>query len=114
MRSTLLATLVCAALCACRRDDPTPAPPLVRAEVLPDFARLQREEPDRDLPAWKRVRGSVLGDLRDAHVLAPGRDLLLPVPAGATRLATALAARRLSGSGGEEKARVDLEIADGS
>lgn len=109
VRSTS-ARLALLALAACGGQKPVPAPPIVRVEVTPQFRVLEQQDPEANLSPWKRSQGVVLGDCRSAHVLQPGGELVLPAPAGATRLATACAARLHSSSERGGHVRMTLEI----
>jgi len=107
----ILSLLACALLGACSGDPPPPRPPIVRVDVTPQFGEIERTDPEASLPPWKRQRGIVLGDLRSAHAFKPGEELWLPVPEGAGRLATALAAHMRGKGDREGQAQVLIEIA---
>ena len=110
--------LVLAALPSCRRAEKgPPSPPLVRVDVTPDFGRMKKEDPEVEVSEWRRKKGVVLGDLRSAHAVASGAELLIPLPVGvagggtdARTLATAFAARRRAGVDRTGVARITLEI----
>jgi arylsulfatase A-like enzyme len=108
----LLASLV---LVVCRHaEEIPPAPPIVRVDVTPDFGRIRKEDPDAETSEWRRKKGVVLGDLRSAHAVRPGADLLIPLPAGVGKktrsLATAFAARRRQGSDRTGDVKLTLEV----
>jgi arylsulfatase A-like enzyme/predicted transcriptional regulator len=108
-----LAGVALALAVACRRQAKAPpAPPLVQVDVTPDFARLRREDPEAEVAEWRRTQGVVLGDQRAAHAVAPGQELLLPLPAG-KGFATAFAARRRVGAERDGDAELVLEVQDG-
>ncbi|HEV8112275.1 MAG TPA: sulfatase [Planctomycetota bacterium] len=98
MRRFLLFVCACPALVACSREKPLAPPELARVDVTPPFGELERQDPEASLPRWKREHGIVLGDLRSAHPFKADAELLLPVPPAATRVATAFAAHRKSGT----------------
>ena len=113
MKRSSLAVLALAAIACRRAEDPPPAPPLVRHDVTPDFAKMRKEDPEVANPEWQRKKGVLLGDLRSAHAVAPEKECILPLPSagrkGVRSLATAFAARRRSGAEREGDARITIE-----
>jgi arylsulfatase A-like enzyme len=99
---------------ACRRTRPAPpAPPIVRVDVTPNFGQVRKEDPEAEIAEWRRKKGVVLGDLRASHAVAPGAEILLPLPAGGTgkrTLATAFAARRRAGTERTGDASITVEV----
>jgi arylsulfatase A-like enzyme len=113
MRVVSRASLVLVALAACAAcggEKPVVAPALVRVDVTPQFGVLGQQDPEANALPWKRAHGVVLGDCRSAHALQPGVELLLPIPAGAAKLATACAARLRSSTEREGQVRIAMEI----
>ncbi len=112
--TVVLASIAGVLAFACSEKAP-PAPPLVRVDVLPDFARMRKDDPEVEISEWRRKQGVVLGDLRSAHVIDTGA-LVLPLPARTgtgkrmRRFATAFAARRRTGTDRTGELKVSLEV----